>query len=55
MDHRIPLAQGGVSEKWNLVPACKECNQKKKYLLPWEWEDYLRALKTGISFNSPEK
>ena len=45
MDHRIPLAQGGRSEKSNLVPACKECNHKKKYLLPWEWEDYLKRLK----------
>ena len=45
MDHKIPLAQGGTSEKWNLVPACKECNTKKKYLLPWEWEEYLRRLK----------
>jgi 5-methylcytosine-specific restriction enzyme A len=26
------------------VPACKECNNKKKYLIPVEWEEYLRSL-----------
>jgi len=38
MDHLVPLARGGKSTKGNLVPACKECNTKKKYALPWEWE-----------------
>ncbi len=46
MDHRIPLSRGGSSEKINLVPACKECNTRKKYLLPTEWEEYLESLKT---------
>ncbi len=45
MDHKIPLSRGGRSEKSNLVPACKECNNKKKYLLPWEWEEYVKKLK----------
>lgn len=42
MDHLIPLTRGGKSVQGNLVPACKECNNKKKYLLPQEWEEYLR-------------
>jgi len=41
MDHVVPLARGGRSTKDNLVPACKDCNNKKKYLLPMEWEDYI--------------
>jgi 5-methylcytosine-specific restriction enzyme A len=45
MDHRIPLGRGGTSEKINLVAACKECNNKKKYLLPTEWEEYMQSLK----------
>ncbi len=45
MDHLIPLIRGGRSVKSNLVPACKECNNKKKYLLPFEWEEYLERLK----------
>ncbi len=38
MDHIIPIARGGKSSKNNLVVACKECNNNKKYLLPSEWE-----------------
>jgi len=45
MDHIIPLSRGGKSEKINLVPACKDCNSKKKYLLPIEWKEYLKMLK----------
>ena len=39
MDHLVPLARGGRSTKGNLVPACKECNTKKKHQLAFEWED----------------
>ncbi len=45
MDHLVPIARGGKSVHGNLVPACKECNNKKKYLLPTEWEEYLESLK----------
>lgn len=43
MDHIVPLIRGGRSTKGNVVPACKECNNRKKYLLPIEWEDYLKG------------
>lgn len=50
MDHIIPLARGGRSTKDNLVPCCKECNNKKKGSLPVEWEEYLETLdKSGKS------
>ena len=29
MDHLIPIARGGMSDKNNVVPSCKECNTKK--------------------------
>ena len=45
MDHLIPIIRGGQSIKANLVPACKECNNQKKYLLPTEWVKYLNTLK----------
>jgi 5-methylcytosine-specific restriction enzyme A len=45
MDHKIPLSRGGESEKSNLVPACKECNNKTKNLLPLEWEEYINSIK----------
>ncbi|MCP4718649.1 MAG: HNH endonuclease, partial [Desulfobacteraceae bacterium] len=38
MDHIIPVGRGGKSEKFNLVPCCKECNTQKSNLLPSEWE-----------------
>jgi 5-methylcytosine-specific restriction endonuclease McrA len=44
MDHVIPLSRGGKSKKGNIVAACKDCNNKKKYLLPIEWEAYLEQL-----------
>ncbi|TAL39171.1 MAG: HNH endonuclease [Spirochaetes bacterium] len=45
MDHIIPLSRGGTSERFNIVPACKDCNNKKSYLLPAEWDDYLESIK----------
>jgi len=44
MDHIVPVIRGGKSTKGNLVPVCKECNDKKKYLLPIEWEEHLERL-----------
>ncbi|CAN2041206.1 5-methylcytosine-specific restriction enzyme A [Candidatus Magnetomoraceae bacterium gMMP-15] len=38
MDHIVPIIRGGKTTKSNVVPACKECNNKKKYMLPFEWE-----------------
>jgi 5-methylcytosine-specific restriction enzyme A len=44
MDHLVPLGRGGTSSRGNVVPACKDCNNKKKGMLPVEWQDYLDAL-----------
>lgn len=38
MDHVVPLIRGGRSTKNNLVPACKDCNTKKKHQLAFEWQ-----------------
>lgn len=56
MDHVIPLSRGGKSRKGNLVPACKECNNKKTYLVPVEWQEYLSRLsgEPGPGFPDPE-
>jgi len=45
MDHIVPLARGGRSTKGNCVPACKACNNRKKSLLPMEWDAYLERLR----------
>jgi len=51
IDHIVPIIRGGKSTKGNIVPVCKECNNKKKYLLPIEWEEYLERLnKETLSF-----
>jgi len=44
MDHVVPLTRGGRSTKDNIVTSCKECNTKKKTLLPMEWEEYMNKL-----------
>ena len=49
MDHLLPLACGGRSTKDNLVPCCKQCNNKKKSMLPLEWEEYMESLQNGSS------
>jgi 5-methylcytosine-specific restriction endonuclease McrA len=45
MDHIVPIIRGGKSTKGNIVVACKNCNNKKKYMLPLEWEEYLNKIK----------
>lgn len=49
MDHIIPVSKGGQSLKNNIVTACKECNNKKKHQMTYEWEDYMNSLKIDKS------
>jgi 5-methylcytosine-specific restriction protein A len=30
MDHKVPLARGGLSSRNNIVICCKDCNSKKQ-------------------------
>ncbi len=46
MDHIIPISRGGKTSRNNVVLSCKECNNRKKYLLPIEWEEYLNRQET---------
>lgn len=45
MDHIVPLIRGGKSTKGNIVPSCKECNNRKKHMLPLEWAEYMDKLR----------
>ena len=36
MDHKVPVARGGRSNKGNIVVCCKECNTAKKHKTPAE-------------------
>jgi 5-methylcytosine-specific restriction endonuclease McrA len=47
MDHIVPIIRGGKTTKSNLAAVCKECNNKKKYLLPMEWEEYISGFPTS--------
>lgn len=51
LDHVVPVGRGGRTTKGNCVAACKECNNKKKHLLPMEWDEYLQ----GVGFEPPEE
>lgn len=44
MDHVVPIIRGGRTTRGNVVVCCKPCNDKKKYLLPTEWTEYLDSL-----------
>lgn len=46
MDHLIPIARGGKSNKNNCVPSCKDCNSKKGYKTRAEMA--LDELKSGV-------
>lgn len=47
MDHIVPVIRGGKSTRGNVVAACKECNNRKKHMLPIEWEEYLARMSGG--------
>jgi 5-methylcytosine-specific restriction protein A len=38
MDHIVPIAAGGKSTRGNVVPACKDCNTKKKDRTAVDWQ-----------------
>lgn len=52
MDHLIPIARGGKSDKKNCVPSCKECNTKKGYKTRAEMAlEQMSSTCTGDSFD----
>lgn len=38
-DHVVPVSRGGLTEPWNIVPACRSCNSRKRARDPYEWLD----------------
>lgn len=37
LDHVIPKAKAGTTQKRNLVPACAACNVSKNHCDVWQW------------------
>ena len=52
MDHLIPIARGGKSDKKNCVPSCKDCNTLKGSKTRAEMA--MDALKTSSNDDSDE-
>lgn len=51
MDHVIPVARGGRSERGNVVPCCKACNNEKRCKTPAERIlETLEGLDTGDEY-----
>src|SRR2546430_2467679 len=53
MDHIVPLGRGGRSVRGNVVPACKDCNNRKQSSLPVEWQGFLTSLGRGSQGGHP--
>lgn len=49
-DHRIPKILGGPDSIWNLVPACKRCNEEKGSLTDVEFLKQKNIKKRRESF-----
>ena len=54
MDHVVPVARGGKSTRGNIVPCCKECNNRKKYLTPAEMIIFELEAKERAALKSTE-
>lgn len=40
MDHIVPISQGGMSTRGNIVASCKNCNTRKRDMTAVEWALY---------------
>ena len=36
-DHVVPVSKGGLTEPYNIVPACRPCNSSKRDADLWDW------------------
>ena len=50
MDHIVPIARGGRTTRGNVAPCCKDCNNRKKGMLPMEWEAFLETARKNGDF-----
>ena len=47
-DHCVPRSRGGASEPYNLVWACKRCNNEKGALTPEEYATWKATLDNEV-------
>ena len=48
IDHLVPRSRGGASEPYNMVWACKRCNNEKGALTPEEYATWKATLDNEI-------
>lgn len=41
IDHIVPTSKGGPDKKWNMLLACKKCNNKKADMDIDDWLKYI--------------
>jgi 5-methylcytosine-specific restriction protein A len=54
MDHKTPVMRGGKSNKHNLVPACKSCNNEKQNKTLGEWLQEREAAGNPLPISNQE-
>ena len=42
VDHVTPICRGGENTPRNIVPACRDCNSRKKHRTEKEFEEYMK-------------
>ena len=55
MDHILPISRGGKTTKGNIALCCKDCNSKKKYYTPVEWQFFLKTIKTQVTHSLAQR
>lgn len=51
VDHKIPLARGGLTTSDNLVMSCEKCNSEKGFLTEKEYREYKEIADIMVSKN----
>lgn len=55
LDHIVPISRGGRSTQGNCVPACTDCNEKKRSLTAFEWEALRNSPKISSELTGSHK
>ena len=48
LDHKVPLARGGLNKPFNYVAACKPCNNAKGSMLEADFWRFVRPRRTAL-------
>ena len=54
VDHRIPIAKGGLDLRWNLTTSCSGCNRQKSSMTDAEYRRWRKANVLLANFGPPD-